>query len=103
MVRLVHLSRHPVSDRQKWKNLRDQVQDTLREAIGDDQWEQNNPNDLWRENEDLRKVVRRTRYLMEFAPPLEEVWQAMLLPDLGVRAIRTSTLPMLTHFTTVRS
>ena len=34
---------------------------------------------------------------------VEEVWQAMLLPYLGVRAIRTSTLPMLTHFTTVCS
>jgi integrase len=52
------IARHPVSDRQTWENLRDQVQGALREAVGDEQWEQNNPDDLWRDDEELRKAVR---------------------------------------------
>jgi hypothetical protein len=52
------VERHPVSDQQAWEHLRDQVQDALREAVGDEEWEQNNPDDLWRADEDLRKAVR---------------------------------------------
>ena len=52
------LARHPISDLQKWEDLRDNVHEALREAIGDGHWEQNNPDDLWREDEELRKAVR---------------------------------------------
>ena len=31
------IARHPISDLQKWEDLRDQVHDALREAVGDDQ------------------------------------------------------------------
>lgn len=49
---------HPVSDQKKWEDLRDQVQDALREAAGDDVWNDSKPDDLWREDDDLRKAVR---------------------------------------------
>ena len=52
------LARHPISDLQKWENLRDHVNEALREAVGDGHWEQNNPDDLWREDEELRTAVR---------------------------------------------
>ncbi len=52
------ITRHPISDQQKWKDVRDQVHEALREAVGDDEWERNDPDDLWREDEELRKAVR---------------------------------------------
>lgn len=52
------ITRHPISELQKWEALRGQVHDALREAIGDDQWEQNNPDDLWLEDEEFRTVGR---------------------------------------------
>lgn len=52
------INRHPDSDLPKWEALRDQVHDALREAVGDDQWERSNPDELWREDEELRKAVR---------------------------------------------
>ena len=44
------IARHPAGDLQKWKDLRDHVHEALREAIGDDEWERNNPDDLWRDD-----------------------------------------------------
>ena len=52
------IARYPVTNQQKWEDLRDQVQDALHEATGDDEWEQNNPDDLWSDDEQLRKTVR---------------------------------------------
>jgi integrase len=52
------IARHPVSDLQKWKALRDQVHEASREAVGDAEWERSDPDDLWREDEELRKDVR---------------------------------------------
>src|SRR6185437_5045412 len=52
------VARYPNSDLQKWEDLRDQVHDALREAVGDDEWERNNPDDLWRDDEELRKTIR---------------------------------------------
>ena len=52
------IERHPVSDQRKWEHLRDQVHEALRDAVGDHEWEQNNPDDLWRDDEDLRKAIR---------------------------------------------
>ena len=52
------IARHPVGNLQKWEDLRDRVHKALREAVGDDQWERNNPDDLWRDDEELRKAVR---------------------------------------------
>ena len=52
------IARHPTSDLQKWEDLRDKVHETLVEAAGDDVWNQNDPDDLWRDDEELRKEVR---------------------------------------------
>ena len=52
------LTRHPVSDGKKWEDLRDRVHEALREAAGDDVWERSDADDLWREDAELRKVVR---------------------------------------------
>jgi integrase len=52
------VGRHPVSDRLKWETLRDTVHEALRDAAGDDLWERSNPDDLWRDDADLRKDVR---------------------------------------------
>ncbi len=52
------IARHPMSDQRKWKEVRDHVHEALREAVGDDEWERNDPDDLWREDEELRKTMR---------------------------------------------
>jgi hypothetical protein len=52
------LAKHPVSDQPKWEALRDQVHEALREAAGDDEWERGDPDDLWREDPELRRAVR---------------------------------------------
>lgn len=52
------LERHPTSDLQKWEDLRDHVHEELRETVGEVEWERNDPNDLWREDEELRKEIR---------------------------------------------
>jgi hypothetical protein len=57
VVSLVH-ARHPLADRQKWECLRDDIHEAMREAAGDDVWHANDPDDLWRNDEDFRKVIR---------------------------------------------
>ena len=52
------IARHPSSGLQKWEDLRDKVHDALVEAAGDDVWNQNDPDELWRHDEELRKEVR---------------------------------------------
>jgi integrase len=52
------VAKHPVSDRHKWEELRDRVQEALRDAAGDDEWERSGPDELWREDAELRKAVR---------------------------------------------
>jgi integrase len=52
------IARHPVSDNHKWEELRDRVQEALRGPAGDDEWEHSDPDDLWREDAELRKAVR---------------------------------------------
>jgi hypothetical protein len=52
------IARHPISNQQKWEDLRDQVHEAMRDAVGDDTWDRNNPDDLWREDEKLRKAIR---------------------------------------------
>jgi integrase len=52
------LAKHPVNDQQKWEALRDQVHEALREAAGHDEWEHGDPDDLWREDPELRRAVR---------------------------------------------
>ena len=41
-----------------WEQTLDQVQSAMREAIGEKQWEENDPNELWEQDEKLRKAVR---------------------------------------------
>jgi integrase len=52
------VARHPAKDHKKWEELRDRVQEGFREAAGDAVWERSDPDDLWREHTELRKVVR---------------------------------------------
>ena len=52
------VARHPLRDAQTWEDLRDRVQEALKDAVGDDEWERSNPDDLWGEDEDLRNEIR---------------------------------------------
>ena len=52
------VARHPLRDAQKWEDLRDRVHEALKEAVSDDDWESSSPDNLWREDEDLRREVR---------------------------------------------
>ena len=52
------ITKHPVSDLQKWEDLRDHVHDALRDAAGDDRWEHVDHDDLWRGDTKLRGDVR---------------------------------------------
>jgi integrase len=40
------------------EHARDQVQDAMRQAVGKRQWEENHPDELWEQDEELRKAVR---------------------------------------------
>jgi integrase len=52
------VARHPTSNLKKWEALCDEVYEAMREAVGDAEWERNEPDDLWREDEELRRTVR---------------------------------------------
>ena len=53
------VARHPENDKEHWEQLRDQVYDTLRDAVGEKRWEEcDNPDELWRDDEKLRKAIR---------------------------------------------
>ena len=51
------LSRHSSTEK-NWEQARDQVQSAMREAIGEKQWEENDPNELWEHDEELREALR---------------------------------------------
>ena len=51
------IARHPTTDLEKWDAIREQVHDALREAVGDAEWERSDPDELWREDQKLRKEV----------------------------------------------
>src|SRR5262249_32572822 len=44
----------PTTDLEQWDGVREQVHEALREAVGDAEWEQSDPDELWRENSKLR-------------------------------------------------
>jgi hypothetical protein len=52
------VERHPLRDQEKWEGLRDQVQEALRDAIGDEAWEAHDPDDLWKDEAKVREAVR---------------------------------------------
>jgi integrase len=52
------IARHPASDLRQWEALRDEVHEAMREAVGDAEWERSEPDDLWRDDEELRRTVR---------------------------------------------
>jgi integrase len=52
------IARHPVSDKNKWEALREQVHEALREAVGENEWERSDPDALWRDDAELRKSLR---------------------------------------------
>jgi hypothetical protein len=52
------IARHPVSDKNKWEALREQVHEALREAVGENEWERSGPDALWRDDAELRKSLR---------------------------------------------
>jgi hypothetical protein len=45
-------------DAETWEDLRDRVHEALKETVGYDAWERSHPDDLWSQDEDLRKEVR---------------------------------------------
>jgi hypothetical protein len=51
------IARHPTTDLEKWDAIREQVHDALRQAVGDAEWEHSDPDELWRDDEKLRKEV----------------------------------------------
>jgi hypothetical protein len=51
------LARHSSTEKD-WEQARDQVQDAMREAIGEKRWEENHPNELWEHDEELREALR---------------------------------------------
>jgi integrase len=51
------LARHASGERD-WEQPRDQVSDAMREAVGETRWEQNHPDELWEQDEELRNAVR---------------------------------------------
>jgi hypothetical protein len=52
------VARHPSRDLQTWDLIRDQLHDALRDAIGDEEWERGNQEEIWREDDELRSEVR---------------------------------------------
>ena len=49
------VARHPIGEEIKWEFLRDQVQDALRDAVGESKWERRgDPDAFWREDSDVR-------------------------------------------------
>ena len=51
------LARHS-SDDMDAEHARDQVQDAMRQVIGEQRWEENHPDELWEHSEELRRAVR---------------------------------------------
>ena len=53
------VARHPLNDTETWEQVRDDIHEALRKAVGEARWEETrNPDDLWREDEELRKAIR---------------------------------------------
>jgi integrase len=51
------IARHPTSDAAKWEAIRDQVHEALREAVGEAEWERSDPDELWRDDAELRRAI----------------------------------------------
>ena len=51
------IARHPTTDRAAWDGVRERVHDTLREAVGDAEWERSDPDELWEHDSNLRRAV----------------------------------------------
>jgi len=51
------IARHPTANLEKWETIREQVHDALRDTVGHAEWEQSDPDELWREDAKLRKEV----------------------------------------------
>lgn len=52
------IQRHPLSSREYWEQVRDRVHEAMREVVGDDIWDESDPDVLWKQDEDLRKAIR---------------------------------------------
>lgn len=51
-------ARHPLSDRQHWEQLRDDVHEALPAAVGEARWDAaDDPDDLCREEKDLKQAI----------------------------------------------
>ena len=51
------LARHSAGNGD-WEQALNQVQDAMQTAVGEHRWQENNPNELWEQDEELRKAVR---------------------------------------------
>jgi hypothetical protein len=51
------LARHASSEK-NWDEMRDQVHDAMRTAVGEKRWEDEHSDELWEQDEELRRAVR---------------------------------------------
>ena len=51
------LARHSAGNGD-WEQALNQVQDAMQTAVGEQRWQENNPNELWEQDDELRKAVR---------------------------------------------
>jgi hypothetical protein len=51
------LARHSSTDKD-WEQVLEQLQDAMRAAVGRKRWEENHPNELWEQEEELRETLR---------------------------------------------
>ena len=50
-------ARHAATDRD-WSEVLDEVQDAMRQFVGEKRWEVHDPNELWEHDAELRKATR---------------------------------------------
>ena len=80
------VARHPENDREHWEQLRDQMHDALRNAVGEKRWEEfDNPDELWRDDEKLRKTIRPV--LADVGETAQFLAMKKMVPDNEARAL----------------
>lgn len=80
------VARHPEKDNEHWERLRDQVYDALRDGVGERLWEEcDNPDELWREDEKLRKAIRPV--LADVGETAQFLAIKKIVPDNEARAL----------------
>lgn len=52
------IAQHPQRPQDAWEALRDDIHEKLRTVVGEARWEANDPDELWREDEEVRQAIR---------------------------------------------